>query len=168
MTMNLPLDQLARRLIPFIAGNMPGQPKFFRGARVFNNADITLTTAVTTILTFNSERYDTDNFHSTSANTSRMTIPYAGVYRIGACVRFAAHVVGYRQLYLQVNAGSIIADIVLNTNSVGGISTDLVITTDWQFIAGDYVEFGVTQTSGGNLNVASIASWSPEFWIAQL
>ena len=39
--------------------------------RAYNNANLALNNGTDTFLTFNSERYDTDAFHSTSSNTGR-------------------------------------------------------------------------------------------------
>lgn len=47
----------------------------FVGASVYNSSAITLTDNVENILTFDTENFDTDGFHSTSTNTDRLTIP---------------------------------------------------------------------------------------------
>jgi len=137
------------------------------GARVYNSADITLTTSVAAALTFDTERYDDNSFHSTSVNTSRFTIPVTRRYRVGGSVRFASNATGLRQVYARVNGSTIIALMTLNANATS--VTDIVLgDVEWSFTAGDYVELVCAQTSGGNLNVSFIASSSPEFWISSI
>jgi hypothetical protein len=137
------------------------------GARVYNSADITLTTGAAAALTFNSERYDDADYHSTSSNTSRLTIPQPGRYRVGASVVFASNATGYREIYLQASSGATrIADMLIP--AVSGNSTRLVVMTEWEFAASDYVEVYAFQNSGGNLNVTSASAYSPEFWISRI
>ena len=54
----------------------------FHGCKAYNSAVQSITLNQLTAVTFDSEEYDTDAFHSTSANTSRMTVPsnLAGKY----------------------------------------------------------------------------------------
>jgi hypothetical protein len=136
------------------------------GARVYNSVNISLVTSgAAQALTFDSERYDDANFHSTSVNTSRLTIPATGRYQIGANVRFANNVTGWRQLLLQVNGVTLIGDIVVGANAGGAVTSLVLPGVDWAFTAGDYIEILATQTSGGALNVVAFPSFSPEFWI---
>ena len=136
-------------------------------ARVYNNANITLTNNTATALTFNSELYDTDAFHSTSVNTSRLTIPYDGYYRVTGNVRFAANATGQRQVRLLVNNTTIIGFTVIPTSAAAN-TTIIQVTSDYQFVASDYIELVALQDSGGNLDVTSVAHYSPEFWIDKL
>jgi hypothetical protein len=136
-------------------------------ARVYNSADIVLATAANTALTFNSERYDSDTLHSTSSNTSRLTVPYDGYYLIGGSVRFAANATGSRSISLVVSNTSSIAG--QNTDNLGAATTvQLTVVAAYQLVAGDYVELFASQNSGGNLNVLAVGNLSPEFWIERL
>src|SRR5215467_11070207 len=54
-------------------------------ARVYNSSHITglnLDGAGQTVITYDSERYDTDSYHSTSSNTGRLTVPVTGFYLV--------------------------------------------------------------------------------------
>lgn len=135
-------------------------------ARVFNSADQTFTTGVGAAITFDSERWDTDAFHSTSVNTSRLTIPFEGYYRITGNVRWATNNAGARLLQLVVNGATVIGRIV--TPPCAATVTDMQVTADYFFVASDYVELSAQQTSGGNLNVTTAGNASPEFWIEKL
>lgn len=138
-------------------------------ARVFNDANISIGTSGTAqTLTFNSERFDTGNFHSTSSNTSRLTAPTAGLYYVGANVQFDANVTGIRRAAIQVNGSGFIADDSRKAADSGGFPTWVNVSTVYHLDATDYVEAVVQQSSGGALNVIASAARSPEFWIVRL
>jgi hypothetical protein len=110
------------------------------------------------------EAYDTANLHSTSTNTSRLTAPVAGIYRVSAFVTWAddsSSNPGYRELLLSRNgAGSLDFDVGpgLNQERAQHLSTDVSLAE------GGYVEIGAYQTSGG---VLSITAWSFTMsWVA--
>jgi hypothetical protein len=133
-------------------------------ARVYNSANISVANSTNTALTFNSERYDTGATHSTSSNTSRLTVPSGGggVYHIGGCAVFASNATGVRALWIQVNGATRIAQVAVPASS----ATDqgMHVSCDYLLAAGDYVELACIQTSGGALNVTASANYSPEFW----
>lgn len=133
------------------------------GARVYNNAALTIATASWTALTFNAERWDTDGFHSTTSNTSRLTVPagLSGVYAIFANVDWGVSTVGRRLLAIRLNGSTELAIDGRITES-GGNSSCMVATL-YSLSAGDYIECYVYQGSGGNLNVNSYGNWTPEF-----
>lgn len=149
---------IVRDDLEYLARNKPH-------ARVYNSAAISLPTGAVTALTFNSERYDIGACHSTSSNTSRLTVPSgeAGKYLIGATVGFAANPTGYRAILLQVNGVTTIAQ--QDAISLGaGSAMYLSICTENALAAGDYVELKAFQNSGGNLNALASGNYSPEFW----
>ena len=134
--------------------------------RVYNNADQNVATATFTALTFNSERYDVGGMHSTTTNTSRITIPSGGggIYHVGAAIRFASSTAGTtRLLRLYLNGTTYITGI--ETSYVGGTGdTQLSTSCDYKFAAGDYIEAVVFQNTGGILAVLTASAYSPEFW----
>lgn len=137
-----------------------------QAARVYNSGAITLTTGVSTALTFDSERYDVGGLHSVAVNTSRLTIALAGVYEIGGGVAFATDTVGIRGVSIRLNGTTTI--VLTRDTPIAGDETVLNVTTLYRLAAGDYVELIARQTSGGNLNVTVGANYSPEFWISRL
>jgi hypothetical protein len=161
-------DQI-RALITSVFGGSGGGTGTGTGpaqARVYNSAAIATTSGAVPALTFNSERYDTGGFHSTSVNTERLTAPTAGLYSIGATVRWEANAAGARQTFLRVNGTTIIdlddRDIDAATNHTNKVNTE------YQLAAGDYVEVLVFQNSGGPLNVLATGNYTPEFWIHRI
>lgn len=135
-------------------------------ARVYNNAAITLTTAVAAFLTFNSEHWDEGALHSTSSNTGRLTAPITGLYLVGVAVDFATNATGYRQIAIRVNGATFIAADL--RPAANGTTTQMTVQTVYRFAAGEYAEVQALQTSGGNLNVTAGGDYSPEFWMARL
>jgi len=134
------------------------------GARVYNSANITIANGTQTTLTFDSERSDTYNLHSTSSNTERLIAPTPGTYTITGHVAFSSNSTGRRLLIISLNGTSnwIAAQ---NTAAVSGDATDISISTTYNLSAGDYVILRAFQTSGGSLDViyGGPDSYSPEF-----
>lgn len=135
--------------------------------RVYNDANITLTTGVNLALTFNQEVYDTGAMHSISVNTSRLTCVVPGLYAIGGCVRFASNATGYRQIFIRHSVGAAALDSVI-VPAVNGQVTDVTINTQYEMLAGEYVELIAGQNSGGNLDAVSAIPLSPAFWMARI
>src|SRR3990172_4493772 len=77
-------------------------------ARVYNSAAIPISDSTLTTLTFNSERYDPGACHSTSVNTSRLTVSVTGKYYIFAHIAWAGSAAGFRQVRFYVNGVTII------------------------------------------------------------
>lgn len=50
--------------------------------RIYNNANFPMSTGVTTPLTFNTERWDTDAMHDPAVNPGRITFKTAGLYLV--------------------------------------------------------------------------------------
>jgi len=99
------------------------------------------------------ESFDNDSMHSTSSNTSRITINTAGRYLFTSRVRFAVNGSGARVTHYRVNGGTFVP-----TNACApppGGTSDALLPGVWLLIlsATDYVEVGAFQNSGGALNV---------------
>ncbi len=134
--------------------------------RVYNNANLSIPNNTVTVLTFNSERYDTDTMHSTSSNTDRLTATRAGLYSIVGNVEFASAAGTLRTLFIYLNGATLLASTL--AVPVSGNVTRLTITTQYELGAGDYVTFAVYQDSGGALNVQAASNYSPEFMMARI
>jgi hypothetical protein len=120
-------------------------------------------------LAFDTEHYDTASMHDNATNNSRLTAPVTGIYAVTAEVDWTSNATGTRELTLMKNGSTFIADDDTDGISVvfGGQSQS--VTAQVRLVAGDYVEVGVLQTSGGSLNVMSAGETSPEFsltWLA--
>jgi hypothetical protein len=140
----------------------------FAGARAYHNAAQSIASGGPgTVLALNSERYDTDGFHDTVTNSSRLTVPAGkdGKYRITGTVQFAANATGERRLEILLNGATVIGRV--SSAAVSGTApTVLTVTCDYGFVAGDYVELRAFQDSGGALDAEAVGNYSPEFAIA--
>lgn len=132
-------------------------------ARVYNNANISIANATWTDLTFNSERFNTDNLH---ASASRLTATRAGIYQISGAVSFDTNAVGIRSLGIYLNNTTYLAIIQIPVSNYFG--DNLVVSTLYYLNPNDYVTLRVQQTSGGNLSVMAFLAISPEFMMARI
>lgn len=119
-------------------------------ATAFNTSNFTLATGTDTLLTMNSESIDTDAFHSTSTNTSRLTIPSGknGKYQVIGKFSFANNATGRRYIALYKNGTP-----VTQFEVTPATSTYPTIQFTWfdTAVATDYYECYAFQSSGGNL-----------------
>ena len=135
--------------------------------RAYNSANISINNDTLTALTFNSERWDTDDIHSVLSNTGRLTCKTAGVYTIYGTVRFATNDVGQRAVQVRLNGTTFIGgDTRVDATSAGG--TRLTAFIEYKLAATDYVELVVYQNSGGALNVVAEGNYSPEFGMTRI
>ena len=140
----------------------------FSGCRVYNSANISVATGGGAVLTFDSELFDTDAYHSTVTNTSRLTVPTGkgGYFEIFASIAWASNSTGVRQVYFLLNGTTIIG--LDERTPVSTDATGHAFSTVYHLADADYVEIHVAQTSGGALNVSASTHYSPEFGLARL
>lgn len=129
----------------------PAGGSTFAGVRLYNSSNASLSNATTTIINFNSENFDTDGFHSTSSNTSRITIPSGkgGYYSIGAIFSYEQNNTGIRQIRLIKN-GTFKEYVMYSTASGGPI---IGYSSVWDLTVGDYIEVEAYQNSGSTLQL---------------
>jgi hypothetical protein len=126
----------------------------FAGCSLSKSANQSIANNTFTALTFDVEQFDTDTFHSTSTNTSRITIPAgkSGYYQVNASVAWATNTSGLRYLAIYKNGvdyfriDTAVSDTDGRIHMGGNIIMNLVET--------DYIEIYVFQSTGGNLNVS--------------
>ena len=134
-------------------------------ARVYNSGNISVPDSSVTTLTFDSERWDTDNFHDLTTNPERLTIPEAGFYTVSANVWWSANTSDRRHLHLYLNGTTQIGSDTRTTGA--GSNFYQHITTQYYFEAGDYIEVKVYQKSGSTLTINNNGNVSPEFMISK-
>lgn len=109
---------------------------------------VSISNATYTAITFATERFDTDAFHSTSSNTSRITIPTGkgGKYLFIGSTRWAS---GSGDRYMKFYKNGVAQDGTTRATS----STFMFNTTFYadSLAAGDYIEMYVYQSSGGSI-----------------
>jgi len=131
----------------------------FVGVRVNNGSTShSIPNNTNTALTWNAENYDSDGFHSTATNTSRLTVPSgkAGYYKIWGCNVFDVDATGRRTAQIQVNGTTYITrdEPTASASAYPGA----VVTTTYYLNDGDYVEYVVFQTSGTTMGLPNSAS----------
>ena len=128
----------------------------FAGCLLTKSANQTISNATNTAITFDLERLDTDAYHSTVTNTSRITIPSGkgGKYLINIRSAISANASGYRIHYLYKNGVSVEAAYLAPSNvDTNGFSN----TTILDLVATDYIEVFYRQNSGTSLTLYSDA-----------
>jgi len=137
--------------VPVWATPASGTPTFV-GCSVYASANQNIANNTATLLTFNTEDFDSDAFHSTSTNTGRITIPTGkgGKYNIQAFGQWQNSTTGRRYTYLYKNG----SQYALQETPVVTYNASLA----WYFeitvsaVATDYFEIYVLQDSGGALD----------------
>ena len=125
----------------------------FAGVSLFNSAATTsIANNTATAALFDSESFDSNAFHSTVTNTSRITIPAgkAGKYAINSAFFFQDNANGARRLDIYKN-GSAYARTQMPPDSVSQIAVTLNLIMD--LAESDYIECFLFQNSGGSLNI---------------
>jgi hypothetical protein len=124
----------------------------FDGVSVTNTVAQSIANNTNTALTFNSEDFDTSGYHSTSTNTSRLTVPAgkAGYFLVTANLVFALNATGGRDLYFAKNGSAVryAAGIAGNGTYYVGQNLSMI----FNLAVNDYIELFCKQTSGGSLN----------------
>ena len=134
-----------------------GAPTFV-GCRL-TGSDQSIPNNTQTAILWSTETFDTDGFHSTSSNTSRITIPSgkAGYYQFHFCAEYLASAAGNRYFEFRKNntAFNVVSYVATGTTTSAPM-TDIV-----NLAVGDYVEVFELQTSGGAL---TLYNSSPYGW----
>jgi len=144
-------------------------------ARARTDEDIAVINAVALAVPLDTVTYDRGDMHN-PANPSRLTVPagWAGSYSAGANVRFLAGTddagLGYRTLQVRLNGTIIIASQQIPDVKLGTEPTDLNVHTDYELLAGDYIELVVRQgmTTPESIAVDMVAEFSAALWLTGL
>lgn len=134
----------------------------WHAVQAYRNAAQTLSTGSATAITLDGgENFDTDAFHSTVTNPTRLTLP-TGLVTSGKTAAvllqgygtFDSNATGYRRLrFLKNGTGEAVATV----NPITGVATSVNLTGLTSGVGGDYFEIEALQTSGGNLDITGIS-----------
>ena len=126
----------------------PASGSTFAGCSLNNTTTQTVTSPGYTAITWSTELFDTDGYHSTSSNTSRITIPSGkgGYYQVNGSIRWDDNTTGSRLIVIYKNGTlfQISASIGFSIDPTQNIQAIMYL------VATDYVEIYVYQNSGGN------------------
>ena len=111
------------------------------------------------------ENWDTADLHDETTNPSRLTAPVAGVYRIGAIVRWEANASGMRVLDFLRNGGIWVRDEEQGTRVPGSIYQyqSQTVSFDTYLAAGDFMQLARVQDSGDPVSFAGTLTMT---WVA--
>lgn len=118
----------------------------------YHNVAQSIPNATATAVLLNSEYYDTDDMHSTSTATSRITIATAGIYQLTANILFTNAGTGMRDLVFYKNGATTYRGSS-TLNITGSFFTNLNATTTMSLAASDYIEAYVYHTQGTALDI---------------
>jgi hypothetical protein len=136
----------------------------FSGCSLFGST-VSVANDTEVYIDFGDENFDTDAYHSTSVNPSRITIPTgkSGKFQINARMSFINTSNSRLDMYLIKNAGTFLAQSIVDLERGATPMFSEVINA----VAGDYFRLMVYQTSGGTISLNGGAQ-SQNFSIAYL
>jgi len=111
---------------------------------------------------------DTDVFfnawgmHDTAVNNTRITFTVPGFYLVGGNLIYDQAAGGVRDIGIRLNGGSFLA---YGRQGPSGSTDQLNVNTVYVFAVSDYIELIAFQSSGGPLDVQSVAFRSTELWV---
>jgi hypothetical protein len=122
--------------------------------KVSRSSTQSISDSTLTAVQWDTEAWDTDAFHSTISNTSRITVPtgFGGRYLLIGQITFDANATGRRVAYIMLSGVTYCAGV--NTVPTGA-EVVMNLTAEASAVAGDFFELVVWQNSGGALNVQS-------------
>jgi len=128
----------------------------FSGVNVRLSAAVSLTNGSGVIVNFDTETIDTDGYHSTSSNTSRLTVPTgkAGKFVVGCEASFNANGTGYRNISFRKNGTTYVGSLSGANVGASG-NAGVMIANVYDLAVGDYFEIDAYQNSGGALDLLS-------------
>lgn len=115
--------------------------------RVYQTTGTSLANNAATVLNFDTESWDTDNMHSTTSNTNRITASTPGLYKVTGRLVLTDNTVGDRFVSIRKNGTEIGRDEGPHDAGTGNLWSGLV--TDEVYLAvGDYIDLAGYQNTG--------------------
>lgn len=133
-----------------------GGSSSFVGCRVYNSGTQSLTTSTETVLTFDSEEYDTSTLHSTATNTGRITVSATGKWRFHCAGLFSStDLDGARRIWFRVDGTTDQRGGASASASTAGVSAGVAADASavLSLTSGQYVEVIGFQNSGSSLTI---------------
>jgi len=136
-------------------------------ARIFHSVAQIIPHWTPTYLTFDSELWDDGDFHG-AANPTRITIPEAGLYAIGASARFLTSFAHNCSMAIQFKRTDRIAYESHTVSDTGWAGAAFNLHTIMRFVAGDWLEVQVYSSKAGDAEIVNDQLYSPHFWVARI
>jgi hypothetical protein len=120
------------------------------------------------IVTWNAEEYDNDSMW-TSGSATRITINTEGIYVVCYTLAWAANTTGERIGWVQKNGSSSDRWGMVRTQASSGVGETIQNGVSIiKLNATDYIQVGVYQASGGNLNLLGTGTARTRFSAARV
>ena len=145
--------QAARAGVQF--NNLAAQVAFLLDppfAFAFQSVAQSIPNGTPTPITMDQELVDTDNVHSLTVNTSRLTIVTAGRYRVVGQVAWTNNATGFRGVRLNKN-GNLTS--ISRVSVATGVGNYMQVYDEILCAVGDYIELVGEQNSGAALTTAA-------------
>ncbi len=126
--------------------------------RVTKTSNQVTITAIDTIISWDSESFDTEDYHDNVADNGRFTIPKTGHYSLKCTLQWPGNANGFRTVGFSVNGGATQPIVSVG----GGDGTSDVYTNgtiDLFLNVGDFIRIMGRQTTGSNLSIQSAGSF---------
>jgi hypothetical protein len=130
----------------------PASGTTFAGTSVYKSATQAIANATNTVLSWDTENFDTNTFHDNTTNNSRITIPSGkdGYYLFNIACSWSGASGDFRLLRLYKNG----AEITFNYVAPATYGPGQALTYIASAVATDYFQVYVYQDSGASRNVA--------------
>jgi len=119
--------------------------------KVTKTADQSIPRITLTMVTWDSEEYDTDEMHDNVTNNSRITFNTAGKYSVLAQSEWEVNSGGFRFMDIMKNG----VDSIARVRNLADNASEHNIAFVGEFAVGDYIELEVFQDTGGSLDFES-------------
>lgn len=143
-------------VLPKISGGalFDASPGSFRGAAATNSGSVSATNGAETVQTYDTTLFDTDSFHSTVTNTSRLTVPtnLGGHYVVGQTGEFASNASGDRYMVIRKNGSSGQIQTIGMGHATGATGAFCSCVAFVTLVDTDFIEVYNFQNSGGGIN----------------
>lgn len=126
-------------------------PDTFEGARVYRTSNQTIASGTATAIQWQTEEYDEGDYYDAGSNT-RFTVPQTGYYHLVGQVGWEQNNEGDREVYFRLNGGSTIKAQTID-EPISNNNHHMLVASDVQLDANDYVELVVINGRPGNTNV---------------
>lgn len=145
----------------------------FRGCRVRNSSNQTLTSGLVTTVNFDTEIFDYGDLHDNVTNNQRITVASdaEGFWFVMTTLRWsyptATAASDYIEGYIQQNGNSI-AQLTLLPNPVAGGTVGMTLATVVSAAAADYFTVVVANATAGSIDIVSLSPLSAFFMAVRI
>jgi hypothetical protein len=129
------------------------------GVWVYSTAATSCASGAWTTITFNSEIYDTDSFHSTSTNTSRLTVPAGMAGKYIATFNIYNSPALATQYYAKFQKNGSDQNRVAIHSKGGSEPLTTSLTQHFDLAVNDYIEVLIYQASGSAYNAETSGNY---------